>query len=121
MQLLFKTRDRDAQALRDWAQQRATFVLRRLSWRLSHATVRFTDVDGQRHGIDKRCQVSLVAEDGAPVVVTATARDWRTAFNEALARSASAFRRLFRRALTARRTERRFIRDERRDRVPAEG
>ncbi len=114
MELLFKARDRHALFLRDWALQRASFVLRRLSWRVTHATVRFSDVDGQRHGVDKRCQVSLVADDGSPVVVTATARDWRTALNEALTRAASAFRRLFGRALDARRTQRRFIRDDRR-------
>lgn len=113
MQLLFKSRDRQAQGLRDWALGRTGFVLRRMAWRVSSASVQMTDVDGHRHGVDKRCQVALVASDGAPVVVTATARDWHSALNHALSRAAEVLKRLFRRAQQGRRTERLFIRHER--------
>lgn len=113
MQLLYKSRDRHAQRLRDWALSRTKLVLRRMAWRVSQASVQMTDVDGPRHGVDKRCQVSLVATDGAPVVVTATARDWRTALNQALARAIEVLKRLFDRTLHARRAERLFIRDGR--------
>ena len=113
MQLLYKSRDRHAQRLRDWALARTKAVLRRMAWRVSQASVQMTDVDGPRHGVDKRCQVSLVATDGAPVVVTATARDWRTALNQALTRALDVLRRVFGRTHDARRAERLFIRDER--------
>lgn len=63
MQLLFKTRERQAQGLRDWALERTGFVLRRLSWRVSRASVNLSDADGPRHGVDKRCQVAIVAVD----------------------------------------------------------
>ncbi len=103
MQVLFKTRDPDAQGLRQWAQLRMRAVLRRMAWRVQHASVQMTDVDGPRHGVDKRCQVSIVATDGAPVVVTATARDWHVALNQALARAVEVLKRLFRRRWQARR------------------
>lgn len=118
MQLLFQTRDRDALGLRDWALQRLRAVLKRLSWRVSHASVQFTDVDGPRHGVDKRCQVSVVATDGTPVVVSATARDWRVALNLALARVIEALRRSFRRGQQARRAERQFVRQLRTSGAP---
>lgn len=114
MQLLFKSRDPDAQGLRDWALLRTKTVLRRMAWRVQLASVQMSDVDGPRHGVDKRCRVSILAADGAPVVVTAVARDWQAALNQALARAAEMLKRLFKRHWQARRTERLFIRDERR-------
>lgn len=114
MQLLIKSRDEHAQGLREWALVRTKVVLRRMAWRVQHASVQMTDVDGPRHGVDKRCQVSIVAVDGAPVVVTATARDWRSALNQALARAVEVLKRAFRRHWQARRAERLFLRDERR-------
>jgi hypothetical protein len=113
MQLQFRSRDRQAQHLRGWALLRAKFVLRRMAWRVSHASVQLSDVDGPRHGVDKRCLVSILATDGAPVVVSATARDWPTALNQALTRALAVLKRLFLRAQQARRTQRLFIRNDR--------
>lgn len=110
MQLLFMARDRQAQALRDWVLVRLRFALRRLSWRVARASVQMSDVDGPRHGVDKRCQVSLKAADGTPVVVTATARDWHSAVNLALSRAIDVFKRLSLRTQQSRRTERLFVR-----------
>jgi hypothetical protein len=99
LKVIFKTRDQQAQALRDWVQNRTVFALRRMTQRLSYAAVQMTDIDGDRNGVDKRCQVTFVpVQGGAPVVVSATARDWRAALNQALARALQAFRRLFERA-----------------------
>ena len=113
MQTRFKTRDPQAQGLRNWAMGRTAFVLRRLAWRVSTASVQLTDIDGPRHGVDKHCQVSLVGVDGLPVVASATARDWHGALNHALARAAAGLKRLMRRAQHGRRRERRHVRDER--------
>jgi len=113
MQLHFRSRDRQAQQLRGWALLRAKFVLRRMAWRVSHASVQLSDVDGPRHGVDKRCQVAILATDGAPVVVSAMARDWHTALNQALTRALEVLKRLFLRAQQSRRTQRLFIRSER--------
>ncbi len=97
MKVLFKTRDQAAQALRDVALSRTSFVLRRMAWRLSQVSVQMTDVNGPRHGVDKRCQVILVPTTGSQVVVTADGRDWRAALNKALARAIEAFKKMFRR------------------------
>jgi hypothetical protein len=98
MKVLFKTRDPQAQTLRDWVQARTVFALRRMAKRLSYAAVQMTDIDGDRNGVGKRCQVTFVpVQGGTPVVVSATARDWRAALNQALARALQAFRRLFER------------------------
>jgi hypothetical protein len=111
--MLFKTRDRHAQVLREWALARTGFALRRMTWRVSQVSVHLSDIDGPRHGVDKRCQVAIVSNDGPPVIITSVARDWRSALNEALTRAVEAVKRLFRRALEGRRSERRFVRNER--------
>lgn len=98
------TRHQDAQGLREWALTRTVFVLRRMAWRVSAVSVQMSDVDGLRHGVDKRCQVVISSGDEAPVIVTATARGWRTALNQALSRANESLKRLLKRALTERRS-----------------
>ena len=88
MQILFKSRDPQAHALRDEAQRRARFVFRRLEWLIPRATVQLSDVNGPRGGIDKRCQVEIKSDAVGTVVVASVARDWRTALDRALARAA---------------------------------
>lgn len=110
MQLMFQSRVRDAQPLRPWALSRLSFVLRRLAWHAQAASVRLDDVDGPRNGLDKRCSVAIRGNDGPPVLVTATARDWPTALNLALARAAQAWRRLLQRQRDARRRTRPLLR-----------
>ncbi len=112
MQLLFNSRDREAQDLRAWVFVRLRFALRRVAWRVSHASVQMTDIDGPRHGVDKRCQVSLKTAEGTPIVATAIARDWQAALNLALARATDVLKRCVART-RGRRAERRFIRAER--------
>ncbi|GJH39286.1 HPF/RaiA family ribosome-associated protein [Paraburkholderia hospita] len=80
MQVLFKSRDREAVRLR--------FVFRRMDWLISKATVSMSDINGPRGGLDKRCQVQVQTPDATPVVVTSIARDWRGALDLALARAA---------------------------------
>jgi hypothetical protein len=111
--MFFETRDRQAHVLREWALARTGFALRRLTWRVSRVSVHLSDIDGPRHGVDKRCQVAVVVVDGPPVIITSVARDWRSALNEALTRAVEAVRRWARRALAARRSERRPVRHER--------
>jgi hypothetical protein len=88
MQVLFSSRDPEGLALRDLAERRVRFVMRRLTWLVPRATVQLSDVNGPRGGVDKRCQVALQTERGARVVVTSVARDWRSALESALARAA---------------------------------
>lgn len=62
MQVLFKSRDPQADELRDVAQRRLRFVFRRIDWLIPKATVQLSDVNGPRGGIDKRCQVEITSD-----------------------------------------------------------
>jgi len=90
MQVMFKSRDREAVLLRSFVRQRIRFVFRRMDWLISKATVSMSDINGPRGGLDKRCQVQVQPPDATPVVVTSIARDWRGALDLALARAARA-------------------------------
>ncbi|HSI50264.1 MAG TPA: HPF/RaiA family ribosome-associated protein [Ideonella sp.] len=87
MQVLFKSRDPQADELRDVAQRRARFVFRRLGWLAPKAIVQLSDVNGPRGGIDKRCQVEIRSGVAGTVVVASVAHDWRTALDNALSRA----------------------------------
>ncbi|PXW95193.1 hypothetical protein C7444_11038 [Sphaerotilus hippei] len=93
MHIEFESRDPATTLLRDTLQQRLRSALRRLAWWVPHARVRLVDDNGPRGGQDKRCQLQLSPRQGPPVVVTAVADDWRTAFERALARAAQGLRR----------------------------
>jgi ribosome-associated translation inhibitor RaiA len=109
MQVLFKSRHPQAAELRELAERRVRFALRRLGWRVPRAEVRMSDVNGPRGGIDKRCQVELRTDGAGSVVVASVARDWRTALDNALARAARFLMRLWRRGSNSRRTRQRLI------------
>lgn len=98
MQVLFESRDPHGVLWRDVAVRRLRFVLRRLSWLVPRARVQLTDVNGPRGGVDKCCRVELKTDHGGTVVVTALARDWPAALDTALARSARALVRGWRRS-----------------------
>ena len=87
MQVIFESRDPEASQLRALAVRRVRFALRRLSWLVPRARIQLTDVNGARGGIDKRCQVQLLANGRPDVVVTSVARDWRSALQSALGRA----------------------------------
>ena len=97
MQVMFNSRDSDASDLRDLAVRRVRFVMRRLTWLVPRATVQFTDVNGPRGGVDKRCQIELKTDNAGTVVVTTVARDWRSALDGALTRASRLVLKLCRR------------------------
>ncbi len=113
MQVLFKSRDPQASALRSLTERRVQFVLRRLGWLVPRAEVQMSDVNGPRGGIDKRCQVALKTNGAGTVVVASVASDWRTALDQALARAARFLMRLWRRGSEPRRVQQRLIGMER--------
>ena len=98
MQILFETRDPRAASLKSVAEDRARFVTRRLNWLVPRARIQLSDINGRRGGVDKRCQVELLSDRTGTVVITALARDWRSAIDSALARAAHALMRLWQRA-----------------------
>jgi ribosome-associated translation inhibitor RaiA len=97
MQVIFESRDPQAASLRQLAVTRLQFVLRRVKWLVPRATLRLSDVNGPRGGIDKRCQVELDTDSNGKVVITAQSRDWRSAIDVALGRAARVLLRLLQR------------------------
>jgi len=97
MQVLFDSRDPEGAQLRGLAVRRAKFVMRRLTWLVPRARVQLSDLNGPRGGVDKRCQVELKTDTHGSVVITAVARDWRSAIDTALQRAARTLVRLWRR------------------------
>jgi hypothetical protein len=87
MQIIFESRDADGAQMRDLSIERVRFVLRRLEAFVPHAKVQFSDVNGPRGGVDKRCQVELKTDAAGTVVIASLARDWRTALDRSLTRA----------------------------------
>lgn len=87
MQIIFESRDADGTQLRDLSVERVRFALRRLTYWVPRAKVQFSDVNGPRGGVDKRCQVELKTDNAGTVVITSLARDWRTALDRSLNRA----------------------------------
>ena len=98
MQILFESRDADGAQMRDFSVARMRFVLRRLSTFVPHAKVQFSDINGPRGGLDKRCQVELTTEKAGTVVIASLARDWRTALDRSLGRATRVLTRSLQRA-----------------------
>ena len=87
MQVIFESRDADGAQMRDLSVERVRFALRRLTAIVPRAKVQFSDVNGPRGGVDKRCQVELSTEAAGTVVIASLARDWRTALDRSLGRA----------------------------------
>ena len=87
MQIIVESRDADGAQMRELSVQRVRFALRRLSSYVPRAKVQFTDVNGPRGGIDKRCQVELSTAKAGNVVIASLASDWRTALDRSMGRA----------------------------------
>ena len=86
MQISFNSPDAEGRQFQALAEQRARFVLRRLSWLVPQASIRLSDVNGPRGRVDKRCQIEFTTP--GRIVSTAMAPSWRGALEAALARAA---------------------------------
>ena len=113
MQVLFESRDPEAAQMRELAERRVKFVMRRLTWLVPRAKVQLSDINGPRGGLDKRCQVELKTDSAGTVVITSIARDWRSALDSALIRAARALVRIWRRTRSSERPSRRALSFER--------
>lgn len=87
MRIIFESRDADGAQMRDLSVERVRFALRRLTTFVPHAKVQFSDVNGPRGGLDKRCQVELKTDGAGTVVIASLDRDWRTALDRSLRRA----------------------------------
>ena len=104
MQVIFESADPEAAELRMLTTRRVRQVLKRLSWLAPRVRVHMSDVNGPRGGIDKRCQVEVMSSMAGPVVITSMARDWRSALQSALARTARTLLQNVQRSRAQRRT-----------------
>ena len=109
MQVLFESRDPQGAQLRELAEQRVKFVMRRLTWLVPRAKVQLSDINGPRGGVDKRCQVELKTDSAGTLVITSMARDFRSALDSALTRAARALVRIWRRGRGHERSRHRAI------------
>ena len=98
MQVIFESRDTDGAQMRDLSVERVRFALRRLTALVPRAKVQFSDVNGPRGGVDKRCQVELSTETAGTVVIASLARDWRTALDRSLGRATRVLKRSLQRS-----------------------
>ena len=64
--------------LREHAQKKLAFALRRFQDQIRHVRLRFEDVNGPKRGIDARCLVIAQLTNGKRLVVEATTA-WPTA------------------------------------------
>lgn len=88
MKVTLESPDPENTAVHAQSLRRIRNAMRSLSWLVLRAKVKLTAVDGTPPGsMDKRCEVELITEDGAPVVVTSLARDFHSAMQSALARA----------------------------------
>ncbi len=71
-------------------QRRIEFSLDRLRGRIRCVSVRLSDINGRRGGIDKRCQLQVHLTDSGEVVVADVQRDLYVAMTRAVDRASAA-------------------------------
>lgn len=93
MQIIFESRNADGLHMRDLSLQRVRLALRRLSTFVAYAKVTFSDVNGPRGGVDKRCQVQFKTDSAGTVLIASVAHDWRSALEHSLTRATRVLKR----------------------------
>ena len=66
-------RARTSDTLRDYAERRLAFALRRFEDRVRRVKVRLVDLNGPRGGVDSRCSIAIDLVNGRRIFVDATA------------------------------------------------
>ena len=107
MQVTFECRDPAGRRLRGFAVPRVRHSLRRVAWRVPRVELHMADINGPAGGTDKQCRVVLSPLHGPAIVISAVAREWRTAVDLAVGRAVHSVQRAWRRG-----------RDRRRDAAP---
>ena len=82
-----------ADALREYAERRLSFAIRRFAHKIQDVMVRLVDVNGPRRGIDSRCSITVNLVDGRLIFVEADAAWPFTAIRHAAHRLNEAIRR----------------------------
>ena len=82
------------EALREHAERKLSFALRRFHDQIRHITIRVVDVNGPRRGVDSRCSITADLIDGPRLFVEATAAWPFAAVTHAASRLSEAIRRV---------------------------
>lgn len=85
------------EALREHAERKLSFALRRFHNQIRHVTVRVVDINGPRRGVDSRCSITTDLVDGPRLFVDATAAWPFAAITHAASRLGEAMRRVHKR------------------------
>ena len=89
-------------ALREYANRRLSFALRRFAGRVGHVTVRLVDQNGPRRGVDSRCSITADLVSGGRIFVEARTAWPFASITRAAARLNHAVSREFQRRSSAR-------------------
>lgn len=87
-----------SRVLREYAARRLDFALDRLQHNIRAVTLRISDKNGPKGGIDKRCLIKLSVPGLPDIVVTETADNANVAIDRAIHRAAYTAHRLLARA-----------------------
>jgi len=79
--------------LKEFAGRRIQFSVGRFAGRIRSLTVRLSDVNGPRGGVDQRCSVRVELEGGRPVIVREERASVHAAIAAALGRAGRAVQR----------------------------
>ena len=84
MEVEFETRSQAGRALRDDAERKLRFALRRLAWFVSRATLRIETTAMASNGLAQRCSIALTTCTGQVLSATALADDASVAVHGAV-------------------------------------
>jgi len=83
-----------SESLREYITQRLNSVLTRTQSSIQDITIRLTDLNGSRGGVDKRCLIHVKLPGISPIVVTGFAADITSAIDMAAQRVSKAVSRV---------------------------
>ena len=87
-----------SQALREYIMERVDYALERAQDSVNFITVRLTDINGPKGGVDKRCQIQLKLSGLPTVVVTGVSASIIDAIDHAAQRATRVVERIMSRA-----------------------
>jgi len=93
MRILIESSGTHGEHMRELTAQKIRFDLRRWSHIATRIKVLFTDINGPRGGVDKRCQLEINIGKVGTVVIASLASDWRTALDKSMGRATRVLKR----------------------------
>lgn len=112
MQIGIQTRGFDlTEALRNYCERRMRFALGSASGRVRSVTVRLSDENGPKGGIDKRCSIRVALDNAPVVVIVQDGADAYVAIDQAADRTARTMSRRLEKKWAGKRSPAKFQQD----------